>query len=193
MTSIKRIDHVAIVVDDLDEALEFWKDKLGLPLNHVEAVPDQDSIVAFLPLGQSEVELVQPVSAENGVGRFLDRKGPGMHHICFEVDDIEAYLRKLAAANVQLINQQPVVGTGGKRIAFIHPESTHGVLVELYEITSEEPEIRMARARELADRALTSGQVMAAGVWGFLRALRPQDERLRDEPEQDQGQLSTSP
>lgn len=185
MPTIKKIDHVAIVVEDLDEALGFWRDKLGLPLNHVEEVRDQESIVAFLPLGESEVELVQPTSGENGVARYLTRRGPGMHHICFEVDDIEAYLRKLRLSDVRLINEEPVVGTGGKRIAFIHPESTHGVLVELYEITSEEPQIRIDRARELADRALASGQVMAAGVWGFLRGLRAQDDRLKKliEPE----------
>lgn len=185
MPTIKKIDHVAIVVEDLDEALGFWRDKLGLSLNHVEEVRDQESIVAFLPLGESEVELVQPTSGENGVARYLDRRGPGMHHICFEVDDIEAYLRKLRSSDVKLINEEPVVGTGGKRIAFIHPESTHGVLVELYEITSEEPQIRIDRARELADRALASGQVMAAGVWGFLRGLRAQEDRLKKliEPE----------
>lgn len=189
MPSIKNIDHVAIVVDDLDEALAFWRDKLGLPVNHVEEVPDQDSIVAFLPLGASEMELVQPTAGDSGVARYLGRRGPGLHHICFEVDDISAYLKKLKTAGVRLINEEPVVGTGGKKIAFIHPESTHGVLVELYELTSEEPQIRIARARELADRALASGQVMAAGVWGFLRGLRTPEDGARGS-KQDTGQLS---
>ena len=95
-----------------------------------------------------------------------------MHHICLEVDDIEAALSRLRAHGVQLINQTPTIGTGGKKIAFIHPKSTHGVLVELYELNPEEPEIRLMRARQLADRVLTRGQVAAAAALGFLRALR---------------------
>lgn len=172
MPSVRRIDHVAIVVEDIDQALRFWRDGLGLSLAHVEDVPDQQAVVAFLPTGDSEVELVRPTAEESGVARYLGKHGPGLHHICFEVDDIEAYLERLRSVGVSLINQEPVIGTGGKKIAFIHPDSAHGVLVELYELTHEEPEIRLARARHLADRAMASGQVMAAGVLGFLRALR---------------------
>ncbi len=98
-----------------------------------------------------------------------------MHHICFEVDNIEHYLTRLNSLGVRLINPMPVIGTGGKRIAFIHPESTHGVLVELYQLTEQEPEIRLARARDLADRALSRGQVVAAGMLGFLRSLREKE------------------
>lgn len=172
MSSIIRINHVAIVVEDLEEALVFWRDSLGLQLSHVEDVPDQDSLVAFLPIGQAEVELVKPTSDESGVARYLEKRGPGIHHICFEVDDIDSCIEILRERDVRLINEKAILGTGGKRIAFIHPESTHGVLVELYQLTPDEPEIRLARVRSLADRVIDQGQVVAAGVVGFLRAFR---------------------
>lgn len=176
MSKIKRIDHVAIVVENIEEALTFWHEALGLSLAHVEEVPDQESVVAFLPTGDSEVELVRPTTEDSGIARFLAKRGPGVHHICFEVDDIEEVLRELEARGLKLINEEPVIGTGGKRIAFIHPESTHGVLVELYEISEREPQIRLDRARNLADRAMASSQVMAAGVLAFLRALRQNED-----------------
>lgn len=179
MPSIKRIDHVAIVVEEIETALDFWRDGLGLELTHVEEVPDQESVVAFLPMGNSEVELVEPTTETSGVARFLNKRGPGIHHICFEVDDIEACLEHLKTREVRLINSEPIIGTGGKRIAFIHPESTHGVLVELYQLSQQEPEIRLARARALADRALVQGQVVAAGVLGFLRYLRDEEKGRR--------------
>ncbi|HET7012061.1 MAG TPA: methylmalonyl-CoA epimerase [Anaerolineales bacterium] len=177
MSSVRRIDHVAMVVEDIEAALEFWRDGLGLEVTHVEDVPDQESVVAFLPMGDSEVELVKPSTADSGVARFLARRGPGIHHICFEVDDLELYLRRLKDSGVLLINSEPVVGTAGKRIAFVHPKSTHGVLVELYELSRQEPEIRLARARTLSDRVMGEGQVMIAGVLAFLRALRDGDSR----------------
>jgi methylmalonyl-CoA/ethylmalonyl-CoA epimerase len=172
MSSVIRIDHVAIVVDDIDSALNFWRDALGLEVIHVEDVPDQQSVVAFLPTGESEVELVKPTADESGVYRYLHKRGPGLHHICFQVDDIEATLDKMKEHGVRLINPEPVIGTGGKRSAFIHPDSTHGVLIELYELTYQEPEIRLARARELADRVRSQGQVVATYVLDFLRGLR---------------------
>jgi methylmalonyl-CoA/ethylmalonyl-CoA epimerase len=169
---IKKIDHIAIVVDDIDDALNFWRDGLGLELSHVEDVPDQESIVAFLPAKESEVELVKPTTKDSGVARFLENRGPGMHHICFEVYDIEETLAHLKSTGTRLINETPQIGTGGKKIAFIHPESTHGVLVELYELTGQEPRIRMARAKLLADRVLAGSQAMATSALTFLRALR---------------------
>ncbi len=176
MCAIKRIDHIAIVVDDIEDALEFWRDALGLELSHVEDVPEQRSVVAFLPTEESEVELVRPTDDDSGVARFLRKRGPGVHHICFEVDDIQAILARLKARGVHLINEEPTIGTGGKKIAFIHPDSTQGVLVELYELTGQEPEIRLARARDLADRVLAQGQVMAGTALAFLRALRRSDD-----------------
>lgn len=139
MNRIRGIHHVAIVVDDMEEALKFWRDSLGLEVEHVEDVPDQQAIVAFLPTGNSEIELVKPTSDDNGAARFMQKHGPGMHHICFEVDDIEACLSQLRENQVKLINEEPIIGAGGKKIAFVHPKSTHGVLVELYEVTRDEP------------------------------------------------------
>jgi methylmalonyl-CoA/ethylmalonyl-CoA epimerase len=147
MPKIKRIDHIAIVVEDIELALNFWRDALGLELQHVEDVPNQESIVAFLPIGASEVELVKPTSEDSGISRYLKKRGPGIHHICFEVDDIETTLAQLKRKGIHLINEQPIIGTGGKKISFIHPDSTHGVLVELYELTPQEPEVRMQRTR----------------------------------------------
>jgi methylmalonyl-CoA/ethylmalonyl-CoA epimerase len=133
MPKIKRIDHIAIVVEDIDTSLGFWRDALGLELEHLEEVPEQASIVAFLPSGESEVELVEPTTDDSGIARYLKKRGPGIHHICFEVEGIEAVLEDLKTKGVRLINEIPTTGAGGKRIAFIHPESTNGVLVELYE------------------------------------------------------------
>jgi methylmalonyl-CoA/ethylmalonyl-CoA epimerase len=134
MPTIKRIDHIAIVVDDLDSALGFWRDALGLELQAVEDIPEQASTVAFMPAGGSEVELVKPTTDDSGVARYLQKRGPGIHHICFEVENIDSALAELKAKGVRLINETPLTGADGKRLAFIHPESTHGVLVELYEI-----------------------------------------------------------
>ena len=134
MPKIKRINHIAIVVDDIDKALSFWSDTLGLQLDRVEEVPDQQSVVAFLPTGDSEVELVQPSSEDTGVARYLQKRGPGLHHLCLEVEDIDAILEKLKQKEIRLINETPTIGSGGKKYAFIHPKSTHGVLVELYEL-----------------------------------------------------------
>ena len=134
MPKIKRINHIAIVVDDIDTALTFWRDALGLKLDHIEDIPEQESIVAFLPTGESEVELVQPTSEDSGVARYLQKRGPSMHHICFEVEDIHVSLEQLKGKGVRLINETPMTGAGGKKMAFIHPESAYGVLVELYEL-----------------------------------------------------------
>lgn len=134
MTGIKQINHIAIVVADIDEALKFWRDALGLELSHMEDVPEQQALVAFLPSGESEIELVKPTTSDSGVARYLEKRGPGMHHLCFEVDDIAATLARLKAHDVQLINEEPLIGSGGKKLAFIHPKSTQGVLVELYEL-----------------------------------------------------------
>jgi len=180
MSPVKQINHVAFVVDNIDAALKFWRDALGLEVTHVEDVPDQDSVVAFLPSGGAEIELVKPTSEDSGIARYLSQYGPGMHHICFEVDDIAAYINKLQKQGIRLINSDPVIGTGGKLIAFIHPESTHGVLVELYELTQDEPRIRLARARELADRAIARGQIAAAGTLAFLRQLSGNEENKGD-------------
>jgi methylmalonyl-CoA/ethylmalonyl-CoA epimerase len=130
----KKINHVAIVVPELEAGMGFWVEALGLPLYKTEAVPEQRVNVAFLPVGESNIELLQPTDAESGVARYLEKRGPGMHHLCLEVEDIEAVLARLKAANVPLIDEVPQVGSGGKKLAFIHPKGTGGVLVELYEL-----------------------------------------------------------
>jgi methylmalonyl-CoA/ethylmalonyl-CoA epimerase len=134
MPKISKIDHVALVVGDINEALAFWRDALGIPLDHVDEVPREKSAIAFLPLGESEIELVQPTTDDSGVAKYLEKRGPGMHHLCLEVDDIEAMLAQLKAKGIQLIHEQPVVAESGKKYAFIHPKAAFGVLVELYEL-----------------------------------------------------------
>jgi methylmalonyl-CoA epimerase len=127
-----RIDHIGIVVRDIREALRVYETALGLPLKDVTEVPEQQVEVAFLPVGESNVELVQPLAEETGIARFLEKRGEGIHHICFEVDDIEAVLAQLKVHDVQLINERPRQGAHG-RVAFIHPKAMHGVLIELVE------------------------------------------------------------
>lgn len=134
MTDIKRIDHIAVVVEDIDETLSFWRDDLGLPLDRVERVESQGVRIAFLPVGESKVELLQPLGEESGVARFLRKRGPGMHHLCFEVEDIERKLADLKMAGIRLINPDPEVMDDGRKMAFLHPKSTHGVLIELYQM-----------------------------------------------------------
>ncbi|PIE81035.1 MAG: methylmalonyl-CoA epimerase [Chloroflexi bacterium] len=131
---IKRVDHIAVLVSDLDEAKRFWVDALGLELERVESVPEEAVDIAFLPVGDSEIELLQPTDCESGVAKYLAKKGAGMHHLCFEVDDIEAMLSQLKAAEVPLITETAKVSGSDKKYAFVHPKGTGGVLVELYEL-----------------------------------------------------------
>jgi methylmalonyl-CoA/ethylmalonyl-CoA epimerase len=133
MAKINKINHVAIVVADIDQALSFWRDALGLELDHIEDVPSQKAVVAFLPVGDSEVELVKPTADDTGAAKFLAERGGGMHHLCFEVDDIVAKLEEMKSKGVRLINETPIE-LPGRKMAFIHPKSTGGVLVELYEV-----------------------------------------------------------
>ena len=129
-----KINHVAIVVQDIDAALNFWEQTFGLELDHVEDVPSQKSKVAFLPLGESEIELVQPTTTDSGLVNFLEKRGEGMHHICIEVEDIDATLAELKSKGVRLINDVPEE-LPGRKMAFVHPKAANGVLVELYQLT----------------------------------------------------------
>ncbi len=169
---IKKISHIAVVVPKLEEAMTFWVDALGLTLDHVEHVEAQGVDVAFLPSGESDIELLRPVDEESGVARYLQKRGPGMHHICFEVDDIEATLARLKAHNIPLINEEPTFGTGGKKIAFVHPKGTGGVLVELYELTPDEPARRLERMDAMRHRLTEGRRVYAQGVRAFFAGLR---------------------
>lgn len=134
MSKINRINHIAIIVEELDSAIEFWKDTFGLTLDKIKEVPEQEARVAFLPVGESEIELVEPTSQGSGIARYLQKRGPGMHHICFEVEDILDCMSQLEEKGVRLINDSPKLDSDGRKFAFIHPESTQGVLVELYEL-----------------------------------------------------------
>lgn len=133
---LKRINHIALVVPELASAKRFWVDVMGIPLDHEEHVAEQMVDVAFMPLDGTNIELLQPTEQESGVAKYLDKRGPGMHHICFEVDDIEAALDELRRADVPLIDEVPRDGNHGKKYAFIHPKGTGGVLVELYQISA---------------------------------------------------------
>ena len=130
-----RIDHIGIVVRDIRRALNVYQTALGLPLKEVVAIPDQQVRVAFLPLGESNIELVQPTSDDTGIAKYLEKRGEGIHHICIEVEDIEAALGRLRDHDVQLIDQHPRQGAHG-RVAFVHPRGAHGVLLELIEHAS---------------------------------------------------------
>ena len=127
-----KIDHIGIIVHDIEAALNVYEAALGLPLKEVTEVPDQKVRVAFLPIGESSLELVQPTSDDTGTAKFLAKRGEGIHHICIEVPDIEAAVARLKKHGVQLIDQEPRQGAHG-RVAFIHPNGAHGVLVELVE------------------------------------------------------------
>jgi methylmalonyl-CoA/ethylmalonyl-CoA epimerase len=134
--SPKAINHVAVVVEDLDAALAFWQAALDIPLQRTEDNADEAVRIAFLPLGESEIELVQPTTPDSGIAKYLDKRGPGLHHLCLEVDDIEAAMQRLSDHRIELINETPRIRPDGTRYAFVHPKSTGGVLVELYEMAS---------------------------------------------------------
>jgi len=129
---ITRIDHIAIVVEDIERALTVFQDALGLEVSHTGTIPEQGVKIAFLPIGESDIELLEPINDETGVGRFLAQQGEGTHHICLEVEDIDATLLDLREKGIRLINRTAVAGARG-RVAFIHPKSTHGIMIELVE------------------------------------------------------------
>jgi methylmalonyl-CoA/ethylmalonyl-CoA epimerase len=133
MPKITRIHHIAVLVEDIDASLEFWHETLGLKASTIKDMPTEAARIAFFPLGESEIELVQPTSTDSGLCRYLEKHGAGMHHLCLEVDDLEGMLERLKSRGIQLINDEPKVGEGGRLYAFIHPKSTGGVLVELYQ------------------------------------------------------------
>jgi len=134
MPKVKQINHVAIVVEDIDDAPSFWRDALGIEMHEMRDVPAEKSKVAFLPVPGAEIELVQPTTTDSGIAKYLNKRGQGMHHVCLEVDDIDGMLAQLKSKGVRLINEQPRTASDGKRYAFVHPESASGVLVELYQI-----------------------------------------------------------
>ena len=129
---IGKVHHVALIVRDLDEALVFWRDTLGLPVELVLPIESDRVTIAFLPVGESKVELVVPTDDTTGVARFLATKGEGFHHVCFEVPALAEALRRLEGDGIELIDTAARKGAEGP-VAFLHPRSCHGVLVELIE------------------------------------------------------------
>ena len=128
-----RIDHIGVAVDDLDEAIALYEQRLGMPVQHRETVEEQGVEAVLLGVGQSHVELLRPLGPDTAVGRFLERSGPGLHHVAYGTDDIQSALDDVRSAGLQLIDEQPRVGIRGSRVAFLHPKSTGGVLTEQVE------------------------------------------------------------
>ena len=131
-----KINHLGIATKNIDEALGFWVDALGLENVHTETVEDQKVRIAMLPLGESRIELLEPTSDDSPITKFLEKRGGGIHHIAVEVHDIEASLAKLKANGARLIDESPRIGAEGCLVAFIHPSSTNGVLLELVQTNS---------------------------------------------------------
>jgi len=129
-----KINHLGIATKGIDEALKFWQDALGLENVHTEIVEDQKVRVAMLPIGETRIELLEPTSEDSPISKFLEKRGGGIHHIAVEVEDIEASLKKLKAEGVRLIDETPRIGAEGSLVAFVHPSSANGVLLELTQI-----------------------------------------------------------
>ncbi len=134
-----KINHIAIVVEDVNAALHFWRDALGIATARVEHNTDEQVDIAFLPLGEGEIELIAPFTADSGVAKYLAKKGQGLHHLCLDVTDIDGVIARLMAAGVEMINDTPRTRPDGTRYAFVHPKSTGGVLLELYEMVNTTP------------------------------------------------------
>jgi len=127
------LDHIGIAVTNLEEALAFYRDALGLEVGGVEDVPSQRVRAQFIPVGEATLELLEATSDDSPIARSIGRRGPGLHHVTLRVDDIEAALAKLKARGIRLVDEEPRVGAGGSRVAFIHPAAANGVLIELVE------------------------------------------------------------
>jgi len=130
---IRRLDHIAIAVPDLQDAIRRFSEDIGLPLAGTEDVPDQQTTTAFLPAGETRIELIFPMDGAGPVQTYLDNRGPGLHHLCFETDDIDADVARLRAKGYRFTSDAPQAGAHGTRVIFIHPKSCGGVLIELAE------------------------------------------------------------
>ena len=126
---LKKIHHIGIVVRSLDEAYAFYRDTLGLPVHKEATVEDQGVRAALLTIGDSEIELLEPINENGGVAKFLEKHGEGLHHICFETDDVDAELEATVQKGIAVIDKKPRVGLAGM-ICFLHPKANHGVLIE---------------------------------------------------------------
>jgi methylmalonyl-CoA/ethylmalonyl-CoA epimerase len=130
---IKQIDHIGIAVKDLDEQVKFYANILGLRCSGIEQVSDQQVKVAIFPVGEVQIELLQPTDEDSPIAKFLKKKGEGIHHIAYLVEDLEDNLKRIEEQMIPLIDSKPRIGVGGHKIAFLHPKSTFGVLTELCE------------------------------------------------------------
>ena len=128
-----KVDHIGIATRSIEEALGFWRDALGLEVEHTETVGEQGVHVAMLPVGEPRVELLEPTGPDSPVAKFLEKRGPGIHHVAVRVADIRAALARIKAGGARLIDEEPRVGAGGCLVAFVHPSSAGGVLLELVE------------------------------------------------------------
>jgi methylmalonyl-CoA/ethylmalonyl-CoA epimerase len=130
-----RIDHIGVAVEDIDGALELYRDSMRMEVAHREVVEEQGVEAVLLDVGENHVELVAPLSADTPVGKFIARQGPGLHHVAYQVTDIDRTLEALSAAGLRLIDERPRIGIRGSRVAFVHPRSTGGVLTEIVQPT----------------------------------------------------------
>ncbi len=130
---VNKVDHIGIAVSNLEETIKFYTNVLGLKLEGVEVVEDQRVKVAFLPVGDTEIELLESTEPDGPIAKFIEKKGEGIQHIAFRVEDIEEALSSMREKGIRLIDEKPRYGAGGAQIAFLHPKSTHGVLIELCE------------------------------------------------------------
>jgi methylmalonyl-CoA/ethylmalonyl-CoA epimerase len=134
---LSAIDHVGVAVESIDDALALYRDQLGMPLVHRETVSEQGVDAALLDVGDSHIELLQPLGPDTAVGKFLSRRGPGLHHVAYRVESVQAALDACAAAGMRLIDEAPRTGIRGSRVAFLHPASTGGVLTEIVQPSEE--------------------------------------------------------
>lgn len=182
------LDHVGIAVNDLNESLAFFRDALGLEVEAPEDVPSQHVRAQFLSTGPSSLELLQATSADSAIARFIDRRGPGLHHITLRVDDIRAALKQLRDRHIRLVDEEPKPGAEGALVAFIHPSSAHGVLIELKQIVPK-PQRSKPTSIQLGELELT---LLSDGFFGldggamfgvvpkvFWEKQAPPDERNR--------------
>jgi methylmalonyl-CoA/ethylmalonyl-CoA epimerase len=128
-----RIDHIGVAVEDLEDAVALYRDRFGMAEQHRETVEEFGVEAVLLEIGEGHVELMRPLSPDTGVGKFLERRGPGMHHVAYQTDDIDSALEQVKAAGLSVIDEQPRTGIRGSRVAFLHPKATGGVLTELVE------------------------------------------------------------
>ena len=136
--AIKRIDHIAIAIEDMRQSLGFWEKALGLHVHAMQNVPEQAVDIAFLPIGQSEVELVRPVTDDSGIAKWMSKRGPGIHHMAVEVHDVRSCMQSHKDAGLSFTTDEPSKGLHGSTICFLHPKSTFGVMTELVELAKDQ-------------------------------------------------------